>query len=913
MDSYKEFLENFNSEKVTAWENHYINYKNIVQEIFILFNTVKNEHDTKKKRQQSIIELEENQKSNTTENKTNDNNITPNGNSNNNTNYTEEINNTIETKDSSMSRDKIKSLFALLDKEVKKLHIFYSSKEKDIYKNINKKIQNKSNIINKSCDEIIKEIDNLDYLSQLCLNVLGFIYLNIQALKSILSLLDNSLNTDYQSISYKYIKKFLSKDNSDLIYILSFKTLDETILSIQGILSEYKKVLKTKDEYKKSKELKAKFKDLKNNIRKNILYFDETHEKLFSELTVWKKYLDINLDLPSSSKNSIFKDTPFVGDSFENKKMSKSFLKEKKEKDEKNDNSILDNLESIGIHLLGNDSLNDLKNDISKVISEEDIFSDTTIKLLSRENMRNLNLFYILVSFYFYSYFVIIPKILYLLENKIKGNKDMLKYYGIIISLPSLGNLISQQYINSCIKWNFKFFLIKSLIFVFLHHFLFFYFYEFDYKEIHLIFIARFLLGLSSLDRLCKIYIDNFIPESKQVKSNQKYLKCIYIGYILGLIFSDLDLIIISFLSQKEIEFYLFKFNSKDINSEFEFLYCLNTLFIVIFSIITIITFKNPTNKEFKTLDDLFVNYSKENRLITKFLDNDEKNIAEKQNNMFENANKLTHLSGENGLRGYSDEIKKKKSSHFLKVYLLLILFLITSQYSNENNLMLFPRLLELEKNDSSYSNMTENKNINSDYTDNYNIKDDYYYVTYLGYFFISFSYFISLIVQKHFLKKIFFKKSSKIILIVLFSLSLIIIFVGFWPYLTTEDHDINQGRTFAAIFPIIGNSLMIIISEFLMVVIVNLFIGLLPTGNFRFMCFKASTFINIIDKFSRLLPGILYMIISYNITTRGKKIHLILLSVQLFFIILSLFFCIFYGRYLLKSYSLTRILYTKN
>ena len=173
MDSYKEFLENFNSEKVTAWENHYINYKNIVQEIFILFNTVKNEHDTKKKRQQSIIELEENQKSNTTENKTNDNNITPNGNSNNNTNYTEEINNTIETKDSSMSRDKIKSLFALLDKEVKKLHIFYSSKEKDIYQNINKKIQNKSNIINKSCDEIIKEIDNLDYLSQLCLNVLG--------------------------------------------------------------------------------------------------------------------------------------------------------------------------------------------------------------------------------------------------------------------------------------------------------------------------------------------------------------------------------------------------------------------------------------------------------------------------------------------------------------------------------------------------------------------------------------------------------------------------------------------------------------------------------------------------------------------------------------------------------------------
>jgi hypothetical protein len=250
----------------------------------------------------------------------------------NNHNYDININKEI---DSSSLKDKIISFFNLIDKEIKKIYIFYSSKEKDLYQNINKKIKNKEIMKNNSCNDIFGEIDKLEYLSNLCLELLKFIYLNIRALLNILTILDNHLNTNADSISYKYLKKYLSKDNSDLIYILSFRVLDETILAIQGLLSEYKNCLKNSEEYLNNFELKNQYKEYKRNIKKNFENFDEIHEKIFNKLTVWQKYLDINLDLPSSSNHSIFEDTPFVGDYLGKKNKTKSKIKVKN--DDNND------------------------------------------------------------------------------------------------------------------------------------------------------------------------------------------------------------------------------------------------------------------------------------------------------------------------------------------------------------------------------------------------------------------------------------------------------------------------------------------------------------------------------------------------------------------------------------------------
>ena len=744
MDDYKKFLDYFELEKVESWEKYYIDYKNIIKEIFKLFRTKQIESKTMNNEYHIPKGFNKKAKKDIKEIKTNKNDNILTDNKYNIINDPEEKN---KSMDSSSSQAQIKSLFDLLDKEVKKIHIFYSSKEKDIYQRINKQIKNRSKIIAKTSKEIVMEIDDLNYITNLSLQVLGFIYINIQALKSILSLLDNSLNTVSQSISYKYIKKFLSKDNSDLIYILSFRTLDETILSIEGILNEYKKVIKSKNDYKNNIELKNEYKDSINNIKRNISQFDKTHEKIFSELTIWKKYLDMNLDLPSSSNNSIFRDTSLVGDYFEKKGKTNSLLKDKKRKNE-SINLIYN--EPFTINTLNEDSISCLKRDISIEISDDEFISNSTTKLLSKENTNNIRHLLFLLFFYFYSYFVIISKVLFILEYKIPKEQDktpedkFMKYYGIIISLPSLGSLISQQYIKYLIKCNFKIVLLKSVFFVICHYVL--YVLGIFFKEIYFLFIARFLLGLSSLDRLCKIYIDEFIPIAKQAKINQKYLAYTYIGYTSGLIISDIEIIIISII---------FYHNNDNINGDsnnnlyekIEYLYSISGFIIIIDFIIILFNFKNPTNKKFKTLDDSIINFSKENRLVTKLLENDEKEIAEKNDILFEKANSLSPLSGENVLRVYSNEIEKKKSAQFTKVFLLLILFLFSSHYTSENNLMIIPRMLALEKNDTSIDNNKEKHTIKN------------YYIYHLVFICISISYLISLLIQKYFFKKIYFKK----------------------------------------------------------------------------------------------------------------------------------------------------------
>ena len=803
----------------------------------------------------------------------------------------------------SITKKKLILFFQSLDKEVKKLHIFYSSKEKDIYQSLNKKIKNKSKINDKDYDEIIKELDELDYICELCTQILIFIHLNIQALKSILSFLDNSLNTLDQSISYKYIKKFLSKNNSDLIYILSFKTLDEAILSIQGIFDEYKKALKKQDEYKKNEQIRNEYKNFKNNIKKNISKFDEVHEKIFSELTEWKKYLDVNLDLPSSSKNSVFKETPFVGDILNKKKKTKSFSIEQKQD---NDNVISPGL--LAVKSLDKKTADDLMSDISEIFNDKDDISELSKKLLSKENAFNLKLFYILVFFYNYSYFVIIPKILYILDNKLNKEDNSgkyKKYYGLIISCPSLGSLISQPYIIYLIKFNFKFTLIRSLFYLFAHYLLFIL--GIELHNIFLLFIGRFLLGLSSLERLCKIYIDECIPSTKQSKISRNYLTSIYLGYILGLIASDLELIIISFFSDKKSDSDNYnEYKENNPSNEFEFLYSLSGILFAIISIIIIHYFKNPNDKKFKKINDSIIDFNKDNRLIANLIDNDEKEAIEKQDNLFKKANSLNTLSGKNQLRNYSNEIERKKIKHFYKVFFLLILFLITSQYASENNLMLLPRFFELEKDYKSEFYNTEHKSSNY----NYNIKDDYYYISYFAYILTAFIYLISLIVQKYFLSNIYFKKSSKATLLILYFLAILILFAGFWPYFN-KNYDREDG-SIKAFFPILGTSLMIFNSELLTLVTVNLFIGLLPI-DFKICFFKSSTFINIFVKLFRLFPGITYIIIKFLHKEENRLNHLYSLGVELFLFVSCFIFCIFKGNYLLKSHSITRISYLKN
>ena len=525
-------------------------------------------------------------------------------------------------------------------------------------------------------------------------------------------------------ISYKYMEKFLSKNNSDLIYILSFKTLEETIVVLDELTKEINVIINKNSEFKNNSEFQNRFDEYNSNIKNNISEYNTEHEKIFGELVEWQKYLNLNLHLPSSSNKSIFKNTAYVGDSIpSNKKMVKineNVLQEFK--DDEHGGSF--NSQDINI-------LKDYKVDLSEFFLPEE--KDRLSYILSDENKFNLRILYVLTFFYSYSYCIIMSFLDERIGFKYKKPKNIgegkithyIYLFGLIITFPIFGNLITQFFIKNCINKNFRNTLLFSFLLIINYYFLIIISMlianlvntdNIGYPIIWLFIIGRLLLGLSFLNQLCKEYINRFVPTLGQIKANQKYSRALYFGYFLTFL-----LIGVHNCSTGEKYFYITIL-----------IISLSSVFLLIISFFTLKYFKNP-DINFKILRKTYYEQNHKDQITNNMiLEQNEKQIVEEQENMFENANNLAPTSGKNLLKEFSREIEKKNKNYFNKVFLYLILFLITSQYSSENCLIfLHIIVINIYKENSADTTLI------------------------IGLFCNSFSYLINLIINEFFLKKL--------------------------------------------------------------------------------------------------------------------------------------------------------------
>ena len=912
MSNFEKFGKFFNSEKVKTWDNDYINYNGLITEIKGLMEFQKkiikeNPNNILSLSKSTIIESNEiirdlnktgsNEKSSEiSENiKGVSNPLSFIINKSHSLQDKEEKGNLILNKgiykDISFNnqideiktqiKEKIKAFINELDKEVKKIYIFYSSKEKEIYQKINKKIINKNNLSDKNPSELIKELNSLNYISELCKQIIIYIFLNIKALKNILFIFDKSTTNIVESLSYIYLKKYLSKNNSDLIYILNFKTLDETIFTVEEISEEIKNIINKNNDYRKNEEQKNNFKNIQDEIESNIDNYNKTHERIFSELSEWKSFLNTNLEFPTSSYNSVFRKTSLIGDY-----VPSLFGKIN------NDNEDLLNYDSQVYDEGEDDSMNDefclftFNKKEKKILKqyqiklESSLFNDNVSftkkkKILSKENKKNLLLIYFLVFFYSFSYCIIIPL---LNERKIikfsDDNEKKIEYshfYGLIITIPFLGNLFSLIYLNELIKYKYILALFLSTIFILIYYLILicgmiiFYMKEkINNATICLLLISRFLLGLSSLRIMCKEYINIFIPNESQIKANQNYLKSSYCGYIIGFLLIGLQ----NFSSE-----------GKTFNYTLTALFAISCFFAIFLCFQILKLFRDPKNKDFRTFRASYAMKKKTNMItsnLSLFLDQNEKKIVEKQENYFENANKLALLAGVNYLSEESYNLEKMQKKYFNKILMPLIVLLLTSEYTSENVLLFLPII-----------------NINDDNNKNYQY----------GLFTNSLSYLISIILQSMLLKIISQKNLNIKILIILSIISLIIICLLFFDILL-EEFSLEY-------FCFISNSLMIIISDFYRIITVNLFLGLLPDENFTFLCMKPNIFIVLINKLLRLIPGVI-IIFNYLSDDNNKlKYFGINLGFNEVLFIFSFIYLIYFRK--LKSNSLTRLVNSSN
>ena len=124
--------------------------------------------------------------------------------------------------------EQLKEFQKLLDEEFMRCYMYFKKIRKQLHSKINVHLYTQTNYISYTLEEILKEVNNLrntTYLAK-CLN--AFINDNMMAIKKILKKFDKKFSNYFGNIGPKYILDNLSKQNSDLEYLLQFKIIDET-------------------------------------------------------------------------------------------------------------------------------------------------------------------------------------------------------------------------------------------------------------------------------------------------------------------------------------------------------------------------------------------------------------------------------------------------------------------------------------------------------------------------------------------------------------------------------------------------------------------------------------------------------------------------------------------------------------
>ena len=554
--------------------------------------------------------------------------------------------------------------------------------------------------------------------------------------------------------------------------------------------------------------------------------------------------------------------------------------KEEKEKTELNEENLLD-------------QLSDSKtNKSSEIFRDTDLNSFTTQKVLSKENLSNLKFLIFLIFFYSFSISYLIPKIIiYILLYLCKKKYDDIRFYGVIISIISIGNLFSKLLFKKYFNNSFKLILVISSFFMLLYYILLTLGIFLQY--IYLIIIGRFFLGFSILNHLAKIYVNHYVPISNQIKANQRHNFYINFGFFFGFLLNLLD-----FLQWKKI---VNEFDLLILSLDFIKIIIIICLLISLsIFILIIIYFKEPT--KYSLLHQLLIDLNQRHRLSKNFLvQNEEKKNTDELDQDYSLVNDSSFAGQTNDLEQLI-ETHINTPKYYRKTKTILFLLLISAEYTRENLLLLIPRLL-------SY-----NIYIDDDITEKID-GDECYMIIVLPICF-AFTFLISYLLQKYSLVH----KQKKVKNIIIIIALLFILNISFFSIIS--ETSITTQRNDFVIFPAIGIFCIMILNEVYRAIIINLFIKLLPSEEIKLGCCKISFAIDFITKIVKLFPALIICLsfidnkfkdkFLFEEKTKGTHYcNYILLGIQIFLYLLCFIICIS-NRSSLKSSYRNRILTLK-
>ena len=577
--------------------------------------------------------------------------------------------------------EKIKSFTQDLDQEIKKVYIFFTAKEKKLYKDINKYLHQKEDYEEFDLSEYLSQCNLLLELSTYNFNLSVFTYYNLKAVLKILKKFDKKIigaKNKKNHILFDYIQTKLEAQNSDMLYLFRFKMIDEANVITQNLIKYLRDCLKNnKKKFKKEENLieegnnaitdenekeESNLVSLINNSN-NELSYNEVYNKVEVIYKKIKKNMK-NIDLIAMATIRIFR--PW-----------KQFLR------------ISSEVSSRLMQM--NQEIFSAENDLDENIR----FSNMRRKSLafnitfSKENKYNILITLFHGFFYCFSFSVIIPTYTAYIDDY----GDFKEFYGLLMMMAPLGSLIGFIYETKFFKCSTKIPYILSLIEIIIGNILYILAKKVD--QISFLFLGRFLIGISNIRTHNKMYIINYLSK----KDTNFYLTMFHGASILGC-FAGFFINI--FYSKETFSDYENNdiFNEKTIGS------FINLFLAIAFLIIIIVLYSEAKSKTFnkmalkkqeKIKEEEYLNTSSLNSSV----DGNNISLDVRKDSMMvesidaelEKFNKKNNFDDTNLVSNTVKEIaeqEKESLSILIKAYFVYILIIFTSKYINASIVIYF-------------------------------------------------------------------------------------------------------------------------------------------------------------------------------------------------------------------------------
>ena len=408
--------------------------------------------------------------------------------------------------------EKINQFTDQLDKDIKKVFIFFTNKEKRLFLDINKSLHQKEDYPDYDLSEYLVNFNSLYELSKYNLNLAVFVYYNLKAVLKILKKFDHKVigpKDKDNHILFSYIQTKLEEQNSDILYLFKFKMIDEVNAILESIIRNLRECLKSN---------KSKFKEEENQIEDNKINIndDDNQEKLvnnndniltYNEVynNIEKQYKKIqkniqNIDLIAISIIKMFE--PW-----------KKFLR------------ISSDISSKLMQMNKEFSFSDIASGDERKYSRNRGMSIANTISFSKQNKLNIGITLFHGFFYHFSYAVVIPTYSAYVDDFNVGKY----FYGILMMMAPLGALIGYIYETNFFRFSTKLPYIVSMIELIIGNLLYLIAKKFD--AIICLLFGRFLVGLSNLRTHNKMYIINYLSR----KDTNFYLTLFHGVSIIGL------------------------------------------------------------------------------------------------------------------------------------------------------------------------------------------------------------------------------------------------------------------------------------------------------------------------------------------------------------------------------------------